>query len=567
MPLTGSGKILKTELRLRFATRTAAPYQPPAPAQPGQAVLGLSTQLLAAAAAAALQIDVLPPSALVSSAACYVLPTTEGSALDEQLQWAFSRGARNLLLLAAVRPTAEVSRQLQQMVMAVQDADVALVVIDTAIAENAKLLAFALLDAKQEMPAVHGVLLPSVVEAPKLTAPAVSIAEMMEAAEPAAGTAARPVAAALPVSQGVAAMSAAGLGTAMADLVQAAISDVLGPTATAGIAADDPLMSAGVTSTLAITLTNRLEKALGVSLPATLVFDYPTIRDMSEYLAETLGGPGQPTAEAAAGPGAAAAPAAGPQLDVGAWASAAADLVSHEVRRLIGSSSDAVIDRSAPLMSVGVTSTLAVALATSLEAVVGAPLPATLVFDYPTIADIASFLAESTVLPFSLLQGAAAPAGTSAEVGAPPVRPGPAPSGPTTPEASPAAILIVASATRAPGPLAPDQYMHSGNAAAPLQTAALLHCTTSASPAGITSDATCVVPLCRWDCEFTLPEHLPGELQPRFGCFLPEVEQFDPAAVGMTAAEAVLVDPQQRLMMDLFAEAHAAAAASGLTSR
>ena len=43
-----------------------------------------------------------------------------------------------------------------------------------------------------------------------------------------------------------------------------------------GMTADMPLMSSGVTSTLAVQLTQQLEEALGTELPGTLVFDYPT---------------------------------------------------------------------------------------------------------------------------------------------------------------------------------------------------------------------------------------------------------------------------------------------------
>jgi acyl transferase domain-containing protein len=80
-------------------------------------------------------------------------------------------------------------------------------------------------------------------------------------------------------------------------------------------------------------------------------------------------------------------------------------------------------------------------------------------------------------------------------------------------------------------------------------------------------DASEVVPLSRWDADLALPAHLPSELQPRFGSFLREVEQFDAAALGLTAAEAVLMDPQQRLVMEAFADVYSATAAAGLASR
>lgn len=98
--------------------------------------------------------------------------------------------------------------------------------------------------------------------------------------------------------------------------------------------------------------------------------------------------------------------------------------------------------------------------------------------------------------------------------------------------------------------------------------------TQQASSAIATSGAGCpqadgsnVVPLARWDVDLTLPSHMPGELQARFGCFLGGIEAFDPESVGMTPAEAMLVDPQQRLLMEVFGDVAATAAAAGVYSR
>jgi hypothetical protein len=54
-------------------------------------------------------------------------------------------------------------------------------------------------------------------------------------------------------------------------LVSAAVAELLGSSAAAGISEDEPLMQAGVNSTLAVQLTGQLETTLGTSLPATLV--------------------------------------------------------------------------------------------------------------------------------------------------------------------------------------------------------------------------------------------------------------------------------------------------------
>ena len=47
-----------------------------------------------------------------------------------------------------------------------------------------------------------------------------------------------------------------------------------------------PLSEAGVDSLLAVELRNSLQASFGVTLPATLIFDYPTVEALSGHLAE-----------------------------------------------------------------------------------------------------------------------------------------------------------------------------------------------------------------------------------------------------------------------------------------
>jgi acyl carrier protein len=126
---------------------------------------------------------------------------------------------------------------------------------------------------------------------------------------------------------------------------------------------------------MAVQLTASLEQAFGRELPGTLVFDYPTLAELSDFLATP------PAAETAA---AAMAPAA-PGLD----RQQALEAVLGSVRGLTGTTD---VVASTPLMAAGVTSTLAVQLVSALESALGTELPGTLAFDYPTSGEIADFI-------------------------------------------------------------------------------------------------------------------------------------------------------------------------------
>jgi acyl carrier protein len=58
--------------------------------------------------------------------------------------------------------------------------------------------------------------------------------------------------------------------------------------APARIGLDRPLKTLGLDSLMALELRNRLETSLGLTLPATMVFNYPTIEVLTGYLAEKM---------------------------------------------------------------------------------------------------------------------------------------------------------------------------------------------------------------------------------------------------------------------------------------
>jgi acyl carrier protein len=55
-----------------------------------------------------------------------------------------------------------------------------------------------------------------------------------------------------------------------------------------------PLRSLGLTSVMSVALSKGLERDLGIPVPATLVWNYPTIEAIARYFAERLDVPAEP---------------------------------------------------------------------------------------------------------------------------------------------------------------------------------------------------------------------------------------------------------------------------------
>ena len=126
--------------------------------------------------------------------------------------------------------------------------------------------------------------------------------------------------------------------------LQALVAEQVAAVLGSAVGADEPLMAAGLDSLGATELQQSLADCLGLELPSTLVFDYPTVNAMAEFLAGRLA----PAGAAAAGPAAAALlPAsalAGPAGGAG-WAVAMVGAAGHGElagRRLAGDASGRV---------------------------------------------------------------------------------------------------------------------------------------------------------------------------------------------------------------------------------
>ncbi|QDZ21994.1 polyketide synthase [Chloropicon primus] len=88
-------------------------------------------------------------------------------------------------------------------------------------------------------------------------------------------------------SQSVKFTSVAVLTSQVQNTIEQAVIDTIGET----IDTESPLMEAGVDSLASSELINKINDDMGTSLGPTILFDYPTIQDLTQHLVQTLKGP------------------------------------------------------------------------------------------------------------------------------------------------------------------------------------------------------------------------------------------------------------------------------------
>ncbi|WP_280187084.1 MULTISPECIES: type I polyketide synthase [Nocardia] len=236
--------------------------------------------------------------------------------------------------------------------------------------------------------------------------------------------------------------------------------------------------------------------------------------------------------------------------DVAPWEA----LVQRVAMRVLDRASE--LDPDLPLHDTGVDSLTGMELRAALAAEIGMPLPAGLVFDYPTVRDIARYLHRK-----------GAPAPTEGEAGG---------SADNVESISPAADTSTISETPLPEPPVQQQSstLSVSNGSESDQNDSdddpiVIVGMSCRFPGGVRTpedfwdllcqgrDAITEVPPQRWDIDAYYdpdPAAL-GRMYTRWGGFIDGADEFDPAFFGIGAAEARAMDPQQRLLLETSWEA------------
>lgn len=472
LPTTGSGKILKTELRKLFSADK--PVEVSVSKTSFVAPKGISDMVKYIAKMAGgsleqidLQSDISTFGPRVIQGASYVLVVQSLPASWSVLENLGHLGIQDLVVLCMSKPDHEAAQRLKALL---PNANVVLLCLPMSLfeCENDRLVRTALSAARTKVPPFAAILYSSTEEVGPVEHPQRDIRE----------------------------------------LVLGALAKMLQEDVVQQLSSGEPFMSAGVNSTMAVQVVGALEENLGVSVPGTVIFDYPTLNELVEYFKKELSlesdqmQESMPTARGVSKVRAKDPSNKGRICDVQIQGQ-----VIESVKTIISEAiSQDNPDVDAPLMSMGVNSTMAVQLVSSLEAIVGEDLPGTLLFDYPTIREISEYICSTS--------------GQILEDNTP------EPSALVTSTVAAGVCSIVSIAGIVPGGYL-SHTSYKGN------------------------DRIAHVPLERWDIDQPPTDNF-KELNLQFGSFIEGADLLDAKVFNISPAEAVLMDPQQRLLLTYF---------------
>jgi acyl-CoA synthetase (AMP-forming)/AMP-acid ligase II/3-oxoacyl-(acyl-carrier-protein) synthase len=186
---------------------------------------------------------------------------------------------------------------------------------------------------------------------------------------------------------------------------------------------------------------------------------------------------------------------------------------------------DPTPDLDLPLMSCGLTSLGAIRLRdklnTTLQQVLAVnenqeTIPATLAFDFPSTRAICNFIETNIKTPSSntTVSSPLYSYHASGEI--------------------PRTVSVIGAESTSLGSSSNRSMITSAS--------------TSTDLKGCSKDHVCIIPSSRWDLDH-IATFDNRSLTPRFGTFVFDVEKYDVEATGMSASEAALADPQQRLVL------------------
>ncbi|KAL0047579.1 hypothetical protein WJX82_006984 [Trebouxia sp. C0006] len=313
---------------------------------------------------------------------------------------------------------------------------------------------------------------------------------------------------------------------AIAAAVQCTISSVLG----CPVSSSAPLMAAGLDSLGMVELRNALQTKLGLQLPSTLVFDYPTADDITAYVMAQL--PAAPAAssqleatqlEATQSQAVQPMRAQQQQHAASMVTDAQATDMTLVVQEVVASILGVAPAVDTPLMAAGLDSLGMVEVRNALQSRLGLQLPSTLLFDYPSVEAISGYVSQHL-----------------------------ASTAPAQQRSSPAVLTPALSVNIA------QQQQQQQQQRAVSQTFVVTAMVTSAPQGAFSNtwpvDTVTPVPLSRWDVN-SPPEGLFTGPAVRFGSYLSNPAAFDAAAFSTSDTEAVYMDPQQRMLLQSAAEA------------